>query len=73
MLKFAQASAAKLAAGPNVAHAPTKRQLNEEWDMAIDAAIEAEAKAQADCRETKDFLRAYEAFVDKRKPEFEGD
>ncbi len=73
LLKFAQASAAKLAAGPNVAHATTKRQLNEEWDMAIDAAIEAEAEAQADCMETKDFLRAYEAFVDKRKPEFEGD
>jgi enoyl-CoA hydratase/carnithine racemase len=73
LLGFARDSAAKLAAGPNLAHATTKRQLNDEWDMAIDAAIEAEADAQAGCMETKDFLRAYEAFVDKRKPEFEGD
>ncbi len=73
LLAYAQASAAKLAAGPNIAHATTKRQLNEEWDMGVDAAIEAEAEAQADCMQTRDFLRAYEAFVDKRKPEFEGD
>lgn len=73
LLAFAQASAAKLAAGPNVAHAITKRQLNEEWDMGVDAAIEAEAEAQADCMQTRDFLRAYEAFVGKRRPEFEGD
>jgi len=73
LMAFAKASAAKLAAGPTIAHATTKRQLNEEWDLGLDAAIEAEADAQADCMATKDFLRAYEAFVDKRKPEFEGD
>ena len=36
-------------------------------------AIEAEAQAQAICMQTKDFLRAYEAFAAKRKPVFEGD
>jgi enoyl-CoA hydratase/carnithine racemase len=50
----------------------TKNQLNQEWDMSLDAAIEAEAQAQAICMQTKDFRRAYDAFVAKRKPVFEG-
>jgi len=32
-----------------------------------------EAKVQAMCMQTKDFRRAYEAFVAGRKPVFEGD
>ena len=32
-----------------------------------------EAAAQAICMKTKDFHRAYEAFANKRKPEFQGD
>jgi len=72
LLSHAQSSAAKLAAGPNFAHGITKNQLNAEWDMSIDAAIEAEAQAQALCMQTADFERAYKAFVNKEKPEFEG-
>jgi len=65
--------AQKIAAGPNFANGMTKNQLNYEWDMSIDAAIEAEAQAQAICMQTKDFERAYRAFVAKEKPVFEGD
>ena len=36
------------------------------------AEIEAEALAQAVCMQTKDFRRAYEAFVAKQKPQFAG-
>jgi enoyl-CoA hydratase/carnithine racemase len=43
-----------------------------EWDMGVDAAIEAEAQAQAIAMQTRDFHRAYEAFVAKQKPAFEG-
>jgi enoyl-CoA hydratase/carnithine racemase len=64
--------AQSLAAGPSFAHGITKTQLHAEWDMSIDQAIEAEAQAQAICMQTKDFHRAYEAFVAKRKPVFEG-
>jgi enoyl-CoA hydratase/carnithine racemase len=67
------AQAGRLAAGPNFAHGITKNQLNVEWDMSLDAAIEAEAQAQAICMQTADFERAYRAFVDKQKPRFEGD
>lgn len=61
-----------LALGPSLAHAMTKRMLREEWALALDAAIDAEAQAQARCMESNDFRRAYEAFVTKRTPRFEG-
>lgn len=73
LTETAAQSASRLAAGPNFAHGITKNQLNLEWDMSLDAAIEAEAQAQAICMQTRDFERAYHAFVEKRKPEFEGD
>ena len=69
----AMAMAAKLAAGPSFANGITKNQLNMEWDMSLDTAIEAEAQAQAICMQTSDFHRAYDAFVTKEKPVFEGD
>jgi enoyl-CoA hydratase/carnithine racemase len=72
VLGEAQALARDLAAGPNFAHAMTKRMLHAEWDMSIEQAIEAEAQAQAICMQTKDFRRAYEAFAAKTKPVFEG-
>ena len=67
------ACARSLAAGPTFAHAMTKRMLDQEWNMSVDQAIEAEAQAQAICMQTKDFERAYHAFVAKERPAFEGD
>jgi enoyl-CoA hydratase/carnithine racemase len=69
----AMAMAAKLAQGASFANGITKNQLNMEWDMSLDTAIEAEAQAQAICMQTKDFERAYRAFVAKQQPVFEGD
>ena len=65
--------AQRIAAGPNFAHMMTKTMLAQEWSMSIDQAIEAEAQAQAICMQTEDFKRAYNAFVAKEKPVFEGD
>lgn len=65
--------AQKIAEGPSFAHMMTKTQLNHEWNMAPEQAIEAEAQAQALCMQTKDFSRAYKAFINKQKPCFEGD
>ena len=61
-----------LAAGPTFAHGITKTQLNQEWSMSLEQAIESEAQAQAICMQTKDFERAYQAFVAKERPAFEG-
>jgi enoyl-CoA hydratase/carnithine racemase len=72
VLADAQALAAELAAGPTFGNAMTKRMLEMEWAMSVETAIEAEAVAQALCMETEDFVRAYRAFADKRKPVFEG-
>jgi enoyl-CoA hydratase/carnithine racemase len=69
----ALALARQLAAGPTFAHGITKTQLNQEWSMGLDQAIEAEAQAQAICMQTRDFERAYRAFVAKERPVFEGD
>jgi enoyl-CoA hydratase/carnithine racemase len=73
VLSEAQALAQTLADGPSFAHAMTKRCLHQEWSMGIDEAIEAEAQAQAICMQTRDYARAYEAFVGKQKPAFQGD
>ena len=72
VLPEAQALARALADGPTFAHAMTKALLHREWAMDVDAAIDAEAQAQAICMQTADFRRAYEAFVAKRTPRFEG-
>ena len=65
--------AARIVSGPTFANAMTKTMLAQEWNMSLDQAIEAEAQAQAICMQGKGFRRAYEAFVAKEKPVFEGD
>ncbi len=72
LLDDAIALATSLADGPSAAHTMTKRCLHEEWSMDIDAAIDHEARMQAQCMMTDDFERAYRAFVDKQPPVFEG-
>ncbi len=67
-MKFAQ----RLAHGPGFAHSMTKRMLDQEWTMPLAEAIEHEAQAQAICMQTKDFERAYRAFVAKERPVFKG-
>jgi len=73
LLDEATALAASLASGPTFAHAMTKTMLDQEWDMGVEQAIEAEAQAQAICMQTRDFERAYRAFLAKERPVFEGD
>lgn len=73
VLGAAQELARRLADGPTFAHGVTKKLLLQEWSMSVEEAIEAEAEAQAICMQTKDFRRAYEAFVAKQKPVFQGD
>ena len=68
----ARALATELARGPTAAHAVTKRQLDAEWHVSIDHAIDMEAEAQAECMQHNDFRRAYVAFAAKRTPEFQG-
>ncbi|MEN9629056.1 MAG: hypothetical protein RJA10_2283 [Pseudomonadota bacterium] len=72
LLAEAQAMARDLAAGPSFANGITKTMLHQEWAMTVEQAIEAEAQAQAICMLTEDYTRAYNAFVAKHKPVFQG-
>ncbi|MEJ7801011.1 MAG: hypothetical protein WKF60_10845 [Ilumatobacter sp.] len=65
--------ARRLADGPTFAPGISKTQLNQEWTMGLEQAIEAEAQAQAICMQTADFERAHRAFVINERPVFEGD
>jgi len=69
---LARSCAERLVQGPTFANGITKTMLHQEWNMSVDQAIEAEAQAQALCMQTRDFTRAYDAFVAKQKPVFEG-
>ena len=73
LLAEAQGLARGLAEGPTFAHAMTKKCIHQEWSMGVDESIEAEAQAQAICMQTRDYERAYNAFVAKQKPVFQGD
>lgn len=66
------ALARKLASGPAFAMGMTKVQIYNEWTMALPAAIEAEAQAQALCMLTEEFEEGYRAFKEKRAPQFRG-
>ena len=72
VLNKTQEMAGQIANGPTFANAMTKKMLHQEWSMGLDEAIEAEAEAQAICMQTQDFHRAYEAFVARQRPVFEG-
>ncbi len=65
--------ACAIARGPSLAHAVTKQQLDAEWHESIETALDMEAEVQAELMKTNDFRRAYDAFANKRTPEFQGD
>ena len=73
LMQAATEIASSLASGPSFAHGITKTQLNAEWAVSLETALEMEAQAQAICMQTNDFRRAYEAFSSRRQPIFEGD
>ena len=68
----ATALAEKIAKGPFFAHTMTKKMLVDEANLSLSEAIEAEAQAQAICMQHPDFREAYDAWVEKRPPQFEG-
>ena len=72
-LADARALAAEIARGPTLAHAVTKKQLDEEWHVSIETALDMEAEVQAELMRTHDFRRAYQAFSAKHEPVFRGD
>lgn len=68
----ARALADRLASGPAFAHAMTKQMIESEHTMPLEAAIEAEAQAQAICMQHSDFRTAYDAWGQKKPIVFAG-
>jgi enoyl-CoA hydratase/carnithine racemase len=64
--------AARLAAGPAMAFAATKRLLEEEQHLDLASAIELEAVTQAGLMQTADFREFYAAFNEGREPTWTG-
>ena len=68
----AQVWARRLAGGPAYGLAVTKRMLNAEASMTLPAAMQAEGFIQAECMKHPDYKEAFDAFVEKRQPDFGG-
>ena len=64
--------ARRLIEGPTQALAVTKRMLENEWNISLLAAIEAETLAQTLLLMGEDHKEFYRAFTEKRQPRFSG-
>ena len=62
--------AERLARGPSFGIEVTKKMLYREAAMDLESAMAAEVEIQAACMEDPNFRESYDAFVEKRKPEF---
>lgn len=62
--------ARRLKEGPLYALGVTKELFESEANVKLETALEMEAKAQARCMETPDFVEGYQCFVEKRPPRF---
>ena len=62
-----------VADGPTFADGMTNKMLQQEWNTALDEAIEVGAQAQAICMQTEGFRRADRVFAAKEEPALEGD
>jgi 2-(1,2-epoxy-1,2-dihydrophenyl)acetyl-CoA isomerase len=64
--------ARRLAAGPLVAYAAIKKNLDDALDVDHHTAINREAERLLACRQTHDYREAIQAFAQKRPPNFKG-
>lgn len=62
--------ARRLADGPAHGVAITKRMLNAEASMGLREAMQAEGWIQAECMKHPDYKEAFDAFLEKRAPDF---
>ena len=72
LMPTAREWASRLASGPTLAQSMTKRMVNNEWNMDLVSAIEAEAQAQALMLMGEDHRAFYEAFKEKATSKFTG-
>lgn len=67
-----KARAETLAKGPTVAYRHIKQAMHASYDNTLEQQLSLEAKLQNHCGQTRDFKEGVMAFLEKRKPKFEG-
>lgn len=72
LISEALSLAAKMATGPTLAYGATKALLNESFEHGLESQMELEARAIADMAMTADGQEGIKAFLEKRKPIFQG-
>ncbi|EAQ07325.1 enoyl-CoA hydratase/isomerase family protein [Yoonia vestfoldensis SKA53] len=66
------ARAAHLAQGPTVAYRQLKKAIRGSFENTLDDQLALEARLQGRCGQTRDFQEGVVAFLEKRKPVYEG-
>jgi 2-(1,2-epoxy-1,2-dihydrophenyl)acetyl-CoA isomerase len=64
--------AAHLAQGPTVAYRQLKKAIRGSFENSLDEQLALEARLQGRCGQTRDFQEGVVAFLEKRKPVYEG-
>jgi 2-(1,2-epoxy-1,2-dihydrophenyl)acetyl-CoA isomerase len=72
LMEEARAIAGKLAAGPTLSYANSKRALNNSVLKIMEEQLDLEAEIQSEMTQTKDFVEGVLAFVEKRDANFQG-
>ena len=72
LMNEARKLAQRIAAGPPVAIALTKRAIHHNQDVDLRAALEFETFIQGLARDTEDYKEGVKAFMEKRAPTFKG-
>lgn len=67
-----RARAGYLAKGPTVSYGNIKEAMHASFDNTFSQQLALEAKLQSQCGQTRDFKEGVVAFLEKRKPKYEG-
>ncbi|WP_319823540.1 enoyl-CoA hydratase-related protein [Thalassovita sp.] len=67
-----KARAAHLAGGPTLAYKHVKQAIRGSWDNGLEDQLSVEGRSQGICGQSRDFKEGVLAFLEKRKPHYEG-